>query len=103
MFVKPSTVGYHENKIKELKEKLEVTSKIEDKRRRTIETIILEHAINNHITAATSLIDDEIFKLTQHRKSIEHQRCNSHPFTSVTELMNGEERQTLSERLENNM
>lgn len=32
MFVKTSTVGYHEDKIKELKEKLEVTSKIEDKR-----------------------------------------------------------------------
>lgn len=103
MFVKPNTVEYHEDKIKELKEKLEATSKIEDKRRRTIEVILLEHAINNHITAATSLIDDEIFKLTQHRKSIEHQRCNSHPFTSATELMTEEERPTLSERLEKYM
>lgn len=103
MFVKPSTVEYHEDKIKELKKKLEATSKIEDERLRKIETIILEHAINNHITAATSLIDDEIFKLTQHRKSIEHQRCNSHRFTSVTEIMTEAERQTLPERLENYM
>ena len=103
MFVKPNTVEYHEDKIKELKEKLEATSKIEDERLRTIQTVILEDAINNHITAATSLIDNEIFKLTQHRKSIEHQRCNSHRFTSVTMIMNQEERDTLHERLENYM
>lgn len=74
MFVKVSSLEFHESKIRELTEKLHQIQSIDTPRARSRETTILEGAIRAHKAAATDLIRKDIEALTVKMNEIRDMR-----------------------------